>query len=634
MKQTLIETEKDANFFIKTYRENPSFLVFDTETTGLSAYHGHVPFSVQFLIPIGNNKDNYELFYFQLHPYRQEEKEVPRTPPYLFKKCMNVLVKEGKKTTLIAHNIKFDLHMMLGLGVDFSSMMLYDTMIMARLLKNNLTSYSLKSLSKKYLPAEHNKDDEVKNWLSKASNKKISHLCKLSKNKKKMDYSPLYGRVPFDIMHNYAIQDVVTTWYLFLEQRKEVFSYKHAEPQYFSALKDNEEVEKRYTKVLFDMEKRGILVDSEYLSKAIKHEEALIKQYKDEYESLTGEEYFDSDKTLQRLFEEQYNIALPLGEPSEKLGIQRPKTDADTLESLDCPLADLILKIRKREKRLTTYFLNIRENTSPRDNCLHPTFNQTGAASLRMSSSGGLNVQNLPSRELEDEKFPIRGCFIPRKGYKLCFIDYSAQEVRLILDLAGETQAVEEIKNGKDPHQANADIAGCSRTQAKTVIFSILYGSGTATLAAQLGVSEKEAQAVKDKILEGLPNLKKWSRKKIAFAEEHGLTHNCFGVRYHWDSFGEKFYKAVNYDVQGGSAGITKRGGLAIHELLKSDPKYKDCYILIQVHDEYGLEVPEHFTIYDCTKIAEAMCQGYKPQSGLAMEAEPEIMKYRWQKLS
>jgi len=457
---TLIETKEEAEEFIRTHKENPTYLVFDTETTGVNAFKNSVPFSWQFGIP---TKEGLKLFYINLHHYWNEQ--TPRTPPNLFKKCMQV-VSDSKETTLIAHNIKFDLHHAASLGVQFDCV-LWDTMVAARYIKNNLSRYSLDFLSKQYLPKHLNKDDEVKKWLSKTANKKDSHTCELSKTGKTLKYNPLYSCVPFDIMFKYAIQDVVTTWHLFLAQWKEINNYKDSEPKYAESLIKNISMEQKYTRLLYKMEKRGVLVDLEYLNSAIEHEQKIIKNPKEEYKKLTGEEFLDSDKRLVELYKRLYDIDLPFGKPSAKLKISKPKTDEETLSSFDVPLSKTILSIRKHSKRLDTYYLNIQKDTDDKG-ILHPNFNQTGATSFRMSSSGGINFQNLPAREDEDEKYPLRGCFIPRKGYKLCSIDYDAQEVKLILDQSGELGAIQEILAGKDSHQANADIAGVKYSQDST----------------------------------------------------------------------------------------------------------------------------------------------------------------------
>jgi len=616
----LIETAAEADEFIVVHKTNPQYLVFDTETTGLNPFKDSVPFSWQFAIP---TPQVLRLFYFNLNSYGGT---APTTPPALFKKCMAVIAN-AKNTTLIAHNIKFDVHHASALGVCFNTV-LWDTMVAARYIKNNLPSYSLSALAKKYLTKEFHKDDEVKKWLDK--NKTISHTCSLSSSGKQLAYNPLYSQVPFDIMFKYAIQDVIATWYLFLAQWGEINRYKQLEPEYSKSLIANIAMEQEYTKILIKMEARGVLVDVDYLDAAIAYEQGEIAATKEEFKKLAGEEFLDSEKALTILFKELYNIDLPLGEPSEKLKIQKPKTDSETLEFFDTPLSKCILTIRKHSKRLTTYYLNIRENID-NDNVLYPNFNQVGATSFRMSSSGGVNFQNLPAHEDNDEKFPLRGCFIPRPGYRLCSIDYDAQEVKLILDLAGEHDAIREILAGKDSHQANADIAGCSRTQAKKVIFSILYGSGDALLASGLGVSLEEAKKIRGKLMDGLPKLKSWCAQKNAMAEANGVCHNHDGGRYHFDG-SDKFYVAVNRVVQGGSAAITKKGGIAVQRRIDSDTIFKDVHQLIAIHDEIIFEIPEHLDVAAMQLLADEMCTGYTPANGLGMTASPEIYEYRWKK--
>jgi len=114
-------------------------------------------------------------------------------------------------------------------------------------------------------------------------------------------------------------------------------------------------------------------------------------------------------------------------------------------------------------------------------------------------------------------------------------------------------------------------------------------------------------------------------------AKEHGVCHNHEGGRYHFDNT-DKYYTAVNYVIQGGSALITKKGALEVQKLIDNNPKFKDVHQLIAVHDEIIFEIPEHLQEKDMQEIADAMCCGYEPQNGLPMTAKPEIYDYRWRK--
>jgi DNA polymerase-1 len=622
MESILINNEKDVYFLRKCYKESGRVVVFDTETTGLYRSLGHVPFAIQLLIP--NKNGIYNTFYINLYDY---DNSVKKTPKKILQQALEIVFISKEERLLIAHNIKFDLHMLSAIGIKAHGTF-YDTQVIARLLKNNLPSYSLKNLSKKYLPSEFQKDDEINIWMNDKDNIKTVKMP-IDNGKKNLKYNPLFINIDFKVMFKYGIQDVITTYWLFKKQQSMLKSYEDSEPEYYECLSLNIELECDVTKALFSMENRGLLVDKEYLDAAINHEENTIKEYEYKFFELTGQHFLDSDKILFDEYKRLYSVELPMGEPTPKLKLVKPKTDAETLRNIDVPLSDIVLAIRRSTKRLNTYLLNIKKTLGSGD-ILYPNFNQTGAASLRMSSSDPLNLQNLPAEDGAEE-YPIRGCFIPRPGYKFCFIDFAAQEVRLILDLAGEVGAIKKILDGEDPHQANADIAGCSRKQAKTVIFSILYGSGTSTLAEQLKVSVEEAAKIKKKILDGLPKLRDWAMRKINFAEDHGISHNCFGVRYHWD-FNEKYYKAVNYDIQGGCAYITKKACVAIEKLKNSNKKYAAIHPVVTVHDEFGIEVPETFSLIDCKEIVKVMCDVYMPRNGLKMSADPEILEYRWEK--
>jgi DNA polymerase-1 len=179
----------------------------------------------------------------------------------------------------------------------------------------------------------------------------------------------------------------------------------------------------------------------------------------------------------------------------------------------------------------------------------------------------------------DDSEFPIRGCFISPPDFYIVSIDYQAQEMRMMLDMAGEKVLADEIIAGKDVHQATADLVGVSRKQAKTISFGLLYSMGVTKLAGALGVSLAEGQELRNEYFKGLRNVESFIGRVMRKAEK-GMISNIAGRIY---KFEKKYsYKAVNYLIQGSSSEITKTAMIGCEDFLSD----KESKLVLSVHDE------------------------------------------------
>ena len=234
---------------------------------------------------------------------------------------------------------------------------------------------------------------------------------------------------------------------------------------------------------------------------------------------------------------------------------------------------------------------------------IHTSFNQTGAATGRLSSSNP-NLQNIPIKtELGRE---IRAAFIPRDGWKLVVADYSQIELRLLAHMSGDPVLIDAFQQGEDIHtRTAAEVLGVppmlvtkeARNSAKAVNFGIVYGISAFGLSANLGISRKEAETYIKAYFERYSGVKRFIDQTIATTRETGMARTLFGrVRPIPDmnsrnpnarGFAER--TAVNSPIQGTAADLIKLAMVRIDEALKG----MRSTLLLQIHDELVLEAPE-----------------------------------------
>jgi DNA polymerase-1 len=244
----------------------------------------------------------------------------------------------------------------------------------------------------------------------------------------------------------------------------------------------------------------------------------------------------------------------------------------------------------------------------PRTGRLHTSFNQTGAATGRLSSSNP-NLQNIPIRtELGRE---IRAAFIPRPGWKLVVADYSQIELRLLAHMSGDAVLVEAFRNGEDIHtRTAAEVMGVpplmvtpeDRRRAKAVNFGIVYGISPFGLSQQLGISRAEAERYIQGYFERYTGVKKFIENTIAEVRRTGVTRTLLGRERpipdmnsrNPASRGFAERTAVNSPLQGTAADLIKAAMIRIDRRLREEGY--QAAMLLQVHDELVFEAPPEET--------------------------------------
>ncbi len=361
------------------------------------------------------------------------------------------------------------------------------------------------------------------------------------------------------------------------------------------------ELEVPTAEVLAAMEQAGILVDGAVLRRLSGELQGRIGTLEAQAFQAAGETFnLNSPQQLaQVLFDK-------LGLPVRRKGARGPSVDQEVLESLteEHPLPGLILERRTLIKLQNTY-LDVLPTLVEADGRIHTTFHQTVTATGRLSSSDP-NLQNIPVRtELGRE---VRGAFVAPPGSLLLSADYSQIELRVLAHLTEDEALVASFNSGEDIHQRTAcEIFGVPpeavtaqmRRSAKTINFGIIYGLSAFGLAQRLGISPKESQAMIDRYFQRYAGIRRWLDETVRQAKESGETRTLWGrvrripelsSRNHAiRQSGERM--AVNAPVQGTAADLMKRAMVNVHRSLAAAGL--KSRLLLQVHDELILEVPE-----------------------------------------
>ncbi|SMO31750.1 DNA polymerase I [Balnearium lithotrophicum] len=350
--------------------------------------------------------------------------------------------------------------------------------------------------------------------------------------------------------------------------------------------------------VLYKMEKRGVLFDVSYL-------ENLGGEIVDETESLKEKIYEEAGEVFNINSPKQLSYVL-----FEKLKLKPLKktksgysTDVETLTTLALEgsrIAEYLLEYRKLTKLYGTFVKGILKHVGE-DGRVHGKFLQTATATGRLSSVEP-NLQNLPAFDEFSKK--VRQAVTSSEGYTLVWADYSQIELRILAHLSGDEKLIEAFRTGRDIHTETArylfgkeEIGEGERRIAKTVNFGIIYGMSPHGLSERLGIPIKEAEEYIENYFNQFPRVKEYIERTLKEAYEKGYVRTLFGrIRplpelkdrsYQVRSFGER--AAVNAIIQGTAADIMKLAMVELYRKLEEE----DSYLILQVHDEVVIEVPE-----------------------------------------
>jgi DNA polymerase-1 len=504
----------------------------------------------------------------------------------------------------IGQNLKFDWQIFAVRGIKIAPY--DDTMLMSYVVDAGRSDHGLDPLARRYF--DHETID-------------FNEVTKVGKSKLTFD------NVDIAKATEYAAEDADATLRLWLVLKPRLAA-EHVLSVY-------ETLERPLLRVLADMERRGISIDRQILSR-------LSGEFAQECGGLQAE--------INKLAGETVNVGSPkqIGDILfGKLGLEggtktktgQWATGARLLEELaeqGHKLPQKILDWRQVSKLKSTYTDALPGFVNPTTHRVHTSYALASTTTGRLSSSEP-NLQNIPVRTEDGRK--IRRAFIAEAGHKLVSADYSQIELRLLAEIASIEPLRKAFRDGLDIHAMTAsemfgvpvkDMPGEVRRRAKAINFGIVYGISAFGLANQLGIEREEAGAYIKKYFERFPGIRDYIEETKEFAREHGYVETLFGRKCHYPdikasnasirAFNER--AAVNARLQGTAADIIRRAMIRMDAALA---KHKlAAQMLLQVHDELVFEVPDGEVERTLPVVTAVMVEAPMPALSLSVPLQVE----------
>ena len=559
-----IRTKNELDELIEVMKKAP-YISFDTETTSLDYMNAEL---VGVSIALKPN----EAFYIPInHNYEGVEKQLEE---HFVLEALKPFL-ESDEIPKIGHNLKYDRHILQNLGIDLKGKLL-DTMLFSYVNNSTITRHNLDAVSKRYLNINPTSYEDV-----------------AGKGAKQIPFS----EVSIEVASEYASEDADISLKL----------YEHIEPlvqKETKLAKLYSEIEGPLIYTLGDIERNGVLIDSEKLNEQSKELEAKILKLEQKVQKSAGEDFnLGSPKQLQEILYEK--LGLPIIKKTPK---GQPSTAESVLQelSMDFPIVQDILSYRAISKLKSTYTDKLPKMVNSNTGRVHTSYHQAVTATGRLSSSDP-NLQNIPIRSEEGRR--IREAFIAPDGYKILAADYSQIELRIMAHLSRDQGLMDAFAKGQDIHQATAaeifstnidEVTANQRRSAKAINFGLIYGMSAFGLSKQLQITRAEAQNYIEQYFDRYPQVKHYMDETKQSAKKMGYVETVFGRRLYLADIESSNYQrrqyaersAINAPMQGTAADLIKMAMILLHQKIRKESF--EAKIIMQVHDELVIEVNEN----------------------------------------
>ena len=356
--------------------------------------------------------------------------------------------------------------------------------------------------------------------------------------------------------------------------------------------------------VLFTMEQNGVLINNQQLADQSHALGERMLALEGEAHALAGQSFnLNSPKQLAEILFTQQGLPV-----KKKTASGTPSTDEEVLSelALDFPLPRALLEYRGIAKLKNTYCDKLPQRINPATGRVHTHYSQTTAVTGRLASSDP-NLQNIPVRTPEGRR--IRAAFIARPGHSIFSADYSQIELRIMAHLSADNGLLSAFAQGEDIHRATAaevfgvmplEVDDNQRRAAKAINFGLIYGMSAFGLAKQLGIERGAAQTYIDRYFDRYPGVARYMEETRQSAHQNGYVETVFGRRLWLPDLkaGQQGRRqgaeraAINAPMQGTAADLIKLAMIAVQNWITQEKL--ETLLIMQVHDELVLEVPDH----------------------------------------
>jgi DNA polymerase-1 len=593
-KHHVVNTEKALDALAGKLARAEAF-AFDTETTGVD------PMTAQlvglalaitpdegYYVPVGHQTGERQLSWQVVRQRLKSLLEDPAIPRY-------------------AHNAEYDVLVLAQHGIQTQGVT-FDTMLAEWVLDPASRNLGLKNLAWARLGVEMTRLEE---------------LIGAGKSKRSM------AQVPVSQAASYAAADAYVTYRL-VEPLTTELRKRQLWPLF-------DEVEMPLLPVLAAMEQAGVKLDTDYLQEMSNSLSRRLSELTRQIYQLVGRSF--NIGSTQQLSDALF---VTLGLPAR--GLRKTKsghysTAADVLEKLRGahPVVDFVLEQRELAKLQTTYVEALPQLVNPATGRVHTSFNQTGTVTGRLSSSNP-NLQNIPIRTEQGRQ--VRRAFVAEEGWLLLGADYSQVELRVLAHVSQDAGLLEAFRRDEDIHRTTAaavygvplaEVTYDMRRVAKTANFAMIYGSSAFGLAQQTGLSQDEAAKFMDAYFARFPRVRAYIENTKKQAAGRGYLETLLGRRRYFPELSPKSKvtpgqrraaerTAINAPIQGSAADIIKIAMIRLHRALRE--RHFRSRMILQVHDELVLEVPQEEMDAVCPLVIEIMEGAFDLAAPLKVDAE------------
>lgn len=526
--------------------------VVDTETTGLNIW-GVNGKQKSMVIGISIATEN-NVYYF---PFRHASGNLPIEILHNFFKSY----LSNPDRTYVGYNYKYDMHMLKNDGIPYARN-IEDVMLAVHLLNENEINFKLKSICDRYNIGTGSLQESILEDKVFNECERLGIPCSRSPKAEYNTKNMMYILPPEDV-EPYACEDVILT--------KKLLEISIPALKYWDIYDLWKEVN-YYSYINNHIENRGFEIDVELMQKYTEEANIHYEEAQNYLNTLAGYK-INANSSIQA-------CAL-LGEES---------SSAETLETLmesggeKSKIAEAIVHCRGWASVVSRYYTPYSQSLDA-NNILRTNLNLIGTISGRLSC----NNPNLQAVARQTEVFKVKDIFRARKGYKLISADYTQAEMRLATWYSKEEKMLEIINNGEDLHSSTANMLNIPRNVAKRINFGVIYGIGARALSTQLRIPESQAKEYLDKYHSTYKGFRNLMRTCERYADENGYIRMWTGRVRRYD-INNPTHKAMSNLIQGGISEIMR---ISITKLF---PIISDLggYIVLQVHDQIIIEIPEN----------------------------------------